>query len=165
MFQCFNVASIGLATSFRNFDVSCISMSVTLCHTHPSMTHVHCGNVTFPQWTCVINHWLIFGSSSLHPSPPSQPRCPSSLPNTELQPTRCPSPLPRDVGPPPALFMEENTKGNEELRGDPGNGRPRWCVTKTSHDFCRGSFSPFSLSSPSLNPSPQQPEQPGGGQR
>ena len=28
-------------------------------------------------------------------------------------------------------------------RGDPWNGRPSRCVTRTSHDFCRGSVLPF----------------------
>ena len=77
---------------------------------------------------------------SSHPPPP--PRRLSSLPTTELTPTLCPSPLLRDVGPSPSRSMKVTVKMRNR-RGDPWNGRPSRCVTRTSHNFCCGSFFPF----------------------
>jgi hypothetical protein len=66
----------------------------------------------------------MLGWFPLLPPPPPPRHRPSSLPTTELKPTRCPSPFLRDVGPPPSLDGGQH-EGKEDKRGDPWNGRPR----------------------------------------
>jgi len=64
----------------------------------------------------------------LHPTTTTSLSLPH-LPITDLKPIGCPSPLLRDVGPPSSRSTDGY--GREEQGGDPGSGRPRWCVTRT----------------------------------
>ncbi len=95
----------------------------------------------------------------VHPPPPTTTftiHYPSSLQTAAFHP-HPPLPSPEGCGPVPS----GSTGGYEgrNTRGDPGSGRPSKCVAKTGHDFCRGSFSPFSLSPPPTKPlfSPNSP--------
>ena len=122
----------------------------------------------------IFDHSL---SSFHHHLGPPHHKSPATTPNN---PTASPSPLLRDVGSPtnatapsearmqpqPPLpfpkgcgrlrFARRRKCGRRKARGDSGSGRPRWCVTKTSDDFGRCSFSFISLPNPlTLNPQPQ----------
>ena len=84
----------------------------------------------------------MLGWFPLLPPPPPPRHRPSSLPTTELKPTRCPSPLLRDVGPPPSLDGgkhegKEDTKGGTHEMGGPGG--TSWRATT----FVVASFLPF----------------------
>jgi hypothetical protein len=57
-----------------------------------------------------------------------------------------PSPFRRDVG--GSILFDGGFGGEGTRRGDQGNGRPVWCVTKVGYDKCRSPFSPLFLVDP-----------------
>ena len=86
----------------------------------------------------------------------------SNMPQATNLPTVCPYPLLRDMGTITSIPNKDLSRlplpspegcglliiARQRIWGDPGSGRPRWCVTKTGHDICHG---PFSLIFPALN--------------
>ena len=52
-------------------------------------------------------------------------------------------PLPSPEGCGRLIVAQQRSWGGKNTRGDPSNGRPDWYVTKTNHDFGRGSFSSY----------------------
>ena len=82
------------------------------------------------------------GSFSLNSITTSPPHV---APHHGAQAPRCPSPPLRDVGP-------ENIRTSWEGEGATKGGPSGQCVTRTSHDFCLGSFSPFPCPPPSPAP-------------
>jgi len=113
------------------------------------------------EFESIINHingwcWFIL----LIPQPPSQPRCPSSLPTMEPKLAQCPSLLLKDVSLVPSRRGRRLRKGRRTRGGTHVMGGPSGVSRKRVPIFCRGSLLPFPPSSPLLTTSPNTHDNP-----